>query len=352
MTRRDRLWASALACVVGMCLSPLHAETAGEVSPLGKTSPVVIGHSLTLHSSVLDEDRQILIHLPGSTEAQGTPLPVIYLLDGRAHFNLTAATVDLLTVNGRMPRSMVVGIANPQRGRDFTPSETEGRPGGRADAFLDFIESELIPFVDGNFPTAPHRTLIGHSLGGSFVVHALAARPDLFQAAIAISPAIFNGAMEEGSPGKLKRLAAVVEQRDDWPFSLFITMAEGEGARAETGLDALLGTLGSNAPESYDWKFRRMEGEDHGTTVHPSTYSRPSFYQRRLGYDGSRPHRVIRRSRAPLRPAHRETRTRRPTSRGDAQPPRLSSARRGPGEGSHRDLRADHPSLPGFGERI
>ena len=268
----DRLCEVALVVVAAVSLCPVHARESGLTSPLDHATPLVIGHSVTLHSSVLGEDRQILIHLAGRTDPSGEPVPVIYLLDGHAHFNFTAATVDLLAVNGRMPRTMVVGIANPDRGRDFTPPGTEGRPDGRADLFVGFIESELIPFIDGHFPTAPHRTLIGHSLGGSFVIHALGARPDLFQAAVAISPAIFDDEVEEESPRELERLAVVLEQRDERPFSLFITMAEGEGPRAETGLEALLKTLRSNAPESFDWEFRRMEGDDHGTTVHGSTY--------------------------------------------------------------------------------
>ncbi len=107
---------------------------------------------------------------------------------------------------------MVVGIANIDRNRDFTPEVIEGLPSGGADRFLDFIESELMPFVDENFRTAPHRTLIGHSLGGSLVVYALVERPDLFQAAIAISPAISNDERGEGSPTVSQRLEAAARR--------------------------------------------------------------------------------------------------------------------------------------------
>ena len=270
--RSHRTWVPALVCVVAVWSSPLAAQRAPAESPLDHAAPLVVGHKLTMHSSVLGEDRQILIYLPGDYEASEQPLPVIYLLDGRALFNHTAATVDLLVVNGRMPRSMVVGITNIDRNRDFTSEVIEELPTGGADRFLDFIESELIPFVDENFRTAPHRTLIGHSLGGSLVVYTLVERSDLFQAAIAISPAISTNEMGESSLTVSQRLAAALEKRSVLPFSLFVTMAEGEGPRPEAGLDAILGVLRHGSPDTFAWEFRRMEGEDHGTTVLLSTY--------------------------------------------------------------------------------
>ena len=49
-------------------------------------------------------------------------------------------------------------------------------------------------------------------------------------------------------------------------------MSDGEGPRWETDLEAVVDVLKSGAPDSFRWEFRRMEGEDHGTTVHGSTY--------------------------------------------------------------------------------
>jgi len=273
---RDTARFSGLSCPALAAFLLVAAVTrAGGIpgpSVLDSATPLVIGHALTLHSSVLDEDRRLLIHLPADYETTEQPLPVIYLLDGRAHFNHTTATVDLLGVNARMPRSIVVGIDNTDRSRDFTAVVTEGRSSGGADLFLEFIESELIPFVDGNFRTAPHRTLIGHSLGGSFVVHVLVERPDLFDAAIAISPAVNNDERGEGLPSVSERLADSLENRKSQTFSLFITMSDGEDARWETDLETVIDVLKTNASSSFEWEFRRMEGEDHGTTVHGSTY--------------------------------------------------------------------------------
>ncbi|MEE4272215.1 MAG: alpha/beta hydrolase-fold protein [Thermoanaerobaculales bacterium] len=247
--------------------------TGGEAAILDGAKPLVIGHALTLISEVLDEQRDVLVYLPGDYGRNQQPLPVIYLLDGRANFAHTTATVDLLVVNARMPRSMVVGIANTDRSRDFTAVVTEDRSSGGADRFLDFFQSELIPFIEGNFRTAPHRTVIGHSLGGLFVLHALVERPDLFDAVVAISPAVTNDErVGDGALPISDRLGKVLADRESWPVSLFITMSDREDARWTTDLDSIRSVLRGAAPGDLRWTYREMHGEDHGTTVLGSVY--------------------------------------------------------------------------------
>ncbi len=261
--------------------SPIHAQQTSAESPLDHATPLVVGHRLTMHSSILGEDRTILLSLPDDLQSGAAPMPVIYLLDGRAHFLHTVATMDLLSRRDKMPQSLVVGVANTDRGRDFTAIAATSRSSGGADRFLDFIESELIPFVETNFVTAPHRTLIGHSLGASLVLHALVERPDLFDAAIAISPAITNDERTgDGQASLSKRMRAAFEDRSMQPFSLFVTMSDGEDIDWETDVPAITDLLESSAPSGFEWAYQRMAGEDHGTTVHGSTFDGLRFINR------------------------------------------------------------------------
>ena len=56
--------------------------------------------------------------------------------------------------------------------------------------FLEFITSELIPYIDKNYATSKHRTIIGHSLGGLLVCQALLEKHDFFDHYLAIDPAL------------------------------------------------------------------------------------------------------------------------------------------------------------------
>jgi predicted alpha/beta superfamily hydrolase len=63
---------------------------------------------------------------------------------------------------------------------------------GGADRFLDFLNDELIPFMETEFRVSPQdRTIVGISYGGLFSSYALISRPTLFQKLIIISPSLW-----------------------------------------------------------------------------------------------------------------------------------------------------------------
>ena len=158
----------------------------------------VRGSSITasLPSKILAEQRDLLIHLPNNYQQNiGLNYPVLYLLDGQRNLNHAAGTLDLLNQSGMAQEMIIIAIENTHRTRDLTPTYDEsynewGISGG-ADSFLDFIEQELIPYVNKNYRTNPFKILSGHSLGGLLAVYALQSRPQLFQAHFAFSPSLW-----------------------------------------------------------------------------------------------------------------------------------------------------------------
>lgn len=147
-------------------------------------------------SKILAEQRELLVHLPNNYQ-KNTALnyPVLYLLDGQRNLSHAAGTLDLLNQDGKAQEMIIIAIKNTHRSRDFTPTYDEsynewGISGG-ADDFLDFIEKELIPYVNKNYRTNNFKILSGHSLGGLLAVYALQSRPQLFQAHFAFSPSLW-----------------------------------------------------------------------------------------------------------------------------------------------------------------
>ncbi|WP_423802974.1 alpha/beta hydrolase [Paenibacillus dendrobii] len=137
--------------------------------------------------------------------------PVIYLLDGNSVF---ATMVEALRLQCRRPDqtgvlpAIVVGIGYETNGPyaterfyDLTPlpsmeyrkrSDDDPVPEqGGAKAFLQFIEEELKPQIESEFPVDRRRqALFGHSLGGLFALYALLSKPESFQYYIAGSPSL------------------------------------------------------------------------------------------------------------------------------------------------------------------
>jgi enterochelin esterase-like enzyme len=83
----------------------------------------ILGKTEVIHSAILSEDRTLNIYLPEGYDPK-LKYPVIYLLDGSADedFIHVAGIVQFNTFPwvDRMPKSILVGIANTNRKYNFT----------------------------------------------------------------------------------------------------------------------------------------------------------------------------------------------------------------------------------------
>lgn len=160
---------------------------------------ITIGKKETIQSVILGEQRKLWIYTPSNTAAvinSEKKYPVLYLLDGEAHFYSTVGLVQQLSQangNGVLPEMIIVGIENTRRLQDLTPISLAKNDLQKADPFVRFLSSELIPYIDQHYPTAPYKLLVGHSLGGLFGIHIMTQFPQLFNAMIAIDPSMWYG---------------------------------------------------------------------------------------------------------------------------------------------------------------
>jgi predicted alpha/beta superfamily hydrolase len=231
---------------------------------------------LTVKSEVLGEERVALVRTPPGYEANKERYPVLYMTDGDAHMAHTSGTVEFLARNGRMPEMIVVGITNTNRGRDLTPTQASvTRPDGTAapvpnsggaDKFLQFIETELIPHIEGRYRTQPFRVFAGHSLGGLLAVHTMLSRPALFNAYIAVSPSL-----QWDNQLVVKRAEEFFKDRKEWNKTLYVTLGNETGAIGE-GYKRFGEVLSKAQARGFVWEARRMEDEDHGSVVLRSHY--------------------------------------------------------------------------------
>ncbi|MDF2936170.1 MAG: esterase [Paenibacillaceae bacterium] len=168
---------------------------------------------MEVRSNASGREYRIMLALPQSPPP-AAGYPVIYLLDAEMCFGTAVEAVRWQTKppKGYDP-AVVVGIGYPphlervqERFFDYTtPADLAKLPDrgsrgpwpplGGADAFLDFIEQELMPAVEARFPVDRSRlAFMGHSMGGFLVLHALFTRKPVFRTYVAGSPSIWwNG---------------------------------------------------------------------------------------------------------------------------------------------------------------
>lgn len=171
------------------------------------SKPFALGVIEEIQSKELAEKRIVNIYLPeGYNAADSITYPVIYLLDGSADedFIHVAGLVQFANFEWvhQLPKSILVGIANVDRQRDYTfPSTVKTRlslpTAGHSDQFIAFIEKELMPFMATKYRANADKTIIGQSLGGLLATEVLLKKPALFNKYIIISPSLWwdNGSL-------------------------------------------------------------------------------------------------------------------------------------------------------------
>ncbi len=199
---------------------------------------VQIGQIDSLYSHILQESREIYIQLPESFDPDSdTKYPVVYILDGGVMLN-ALHTVHSYYSGGFMPEMILIGISNAKnRTRDLTTSELSERRGqaynqenGGAEKFTQFIESELIPFIEDQYPVTNYRTLIGHSYGGLFAVNMLLKHTDVFENYLAIDPS-----MDWDKQQLLQESKEILSQKSFKGKSLFVSLG-GQLHMADTDI--------------------------------------------------------------------------------------------------------------------
>lgn len=245
--------------------------------------PFVLGYTEEVYSQILGEKRLLNIYLPPEYDTTKT-YQVIYLLDGGADedFIHVAGLVQYFSFPwiADMPSSILVGIANTNRKRDFTYPTTVKNDlklvpvNGGSDKFMDFIEKELMPFTRTNYPVNDTATLIGQSLGGLLAAEILFERPQLFDRYIIVSPSLW---WDDGS--LLRRKPALLQESFKLPTDVYIGVGK-EGSIYETNshiMEEDAGHLAEMLKNSRSGNikvyFDYMPAENHATAGHPAIFN-------------------------------------------------------------------------------
>ena len=173
---------------------------------------------INFYSKALDEDMQLLIHLPH----QYSPLykySVLIASDGKDYFQYgrIGRVVDELVNEGDINNMIVVGIpykSVKERRRMYHPD------GDRHEDYIRFLAHELVPYIDENYPTyqvGAGRGLIGDSLAATISLLTALKYPNCFGKVILHSPYVDESVLEK-----------VEALKDPSSFSIYHVIGEEE----------------------------------------------------------------------------------------------------------------------------
>lgn len=247
---------------------------------------IVIGVVDSLYSEVLKEQRQVWIHVPEDFDTAKI-YPVIYVLDASQHFYVVVGMLKQL-IPWKIPNSIIVGIINTDRTRDFTPTNVpfnrghESKTSGGANNFLKFVEQELKPFINNKYPTENNNTIIGHSTGGLFVLYTFLNHEDVFDNYLAIDPSLWwdkeylvKDAEEKINTKNLKEKSLYVAVANSIGKAMDTVKVRRdktehtEQIRANLKFHDVL--VKHNNKLNLKWEY--FKDEDHGSIVIPAQYN-------------------------------------------------------------------------------
>jgi len=250
----------------------INAQISEKIELTNNNQLLGLGTQYILKSKILQEQRPIIISLPLGYENSNANYPVLYLLDGLGNIKHQIGTVELLTDSGVIPPMIIVGIESLDRSRDLTPSNAGedvyggvGEAGisqsGGAPKFLQFMEEELIPYVESNFRTHPFRLLEGHSFGGLFSTYALMEKPDIFDAFIIQAPALWWNKEEMIAKAKI-----FFKSNSTLDKAIYFGIGGGDGWGMQQELKRYVQVIQESPPQNLRWKHEEVGDEDHDTS--------------------------------------------------------------------------------------
>ncbi|EDP69816.1 putative esterase [Flavobacteriales bacterium ALC-1] len=271
--------------IIAIIISCLYLKGTAQLNQ-SNDEQIIIGKVDSIYSEVLKEQRKIWVQVPENIDSS-KKYPVIYVLDASKNFySITAMLKQLLP--WKIPNSIIVGITNTDRTRDFTPTNVpfqrghQSKTSGGANNFLKFVKQELKPFINNKYPTENNNTIIGHSTGGLFVLYTFLNHESVFDNYLAIDPSLWWD--EEYL---VKEAEEKIKTKNLKDKSVYIAVANSIGKVMDTlkvRRDKTVPTeqiranlkfhdilVKHNNKLNFTWEY--FKNEDHGSIVIPAQYN-------------------------------------------------------------------------------
>jgi len=235
--------------------------------------PLTIGEIRTIKSKILNEDRTLNIYLPQNFDTAKS-YPVIYLLDGSMNedFIHVSGLIQFFNQMYAMPETIVVGIANIDRKRDFTyhtdlkDLQKDYPTTGHSDRFISFLEKELKPYIESHYKTT-ETYIFGQSLGGLLATEILLKKPEMFNNYFIISPSLWWD-----DQSLIKQAKQLLSKSPDTKKFVYVSVGKGEHPVMVKDSETIYDILKNSNKKNWTVEYKMMEGDNHATILHRSLY--------------------------------------------------------------------------------
>lgn len=225
-------------------------------------------YKIELESKHLEEKRDIEIYLPPEYETSlERDFPVMYILDGQEYFYYPIAYQNMLRFKNKTPAFIVIGIHSDRQKRRSLYQ-------GEAEKFIDFLQQELVPYIDSNYRTLKEKERIyfGWEMAGGLGLELFNKDPWLFSAYFIASPTHF-------SSERLENLSHSFDQDLGHNTFFYITRANAKDDEfMEPRFVQLREMIQEKSPKNTNWKFDLLEYDSHYSTPNKTIHNGLKLY--------------------------------------------------------------------------
>ncbi len=239
------------------------------------TMDPVVRTSFNFYSKTVKDTFKIFICLPKNYNKNKNSYPAVYVLDANVAFDMISTLMKLISNGLDCKQAIYIGVGyknfmvmDSLRGRDYSYPQKDGIPGsGGGKLFTAFLRNELIPYIDSAYRAkSGNNTLIGHSLGGYYVMYNLLSSAvedkPMFKNYIAGSPFVINDKYLVDLEQKLST------QTDSLPVKLF--MCSGTIGDVDSMLNVFTDILKKRNYKGFEFKSIVLNDFDHMDVIFPT----------------------------------------------------------------------------------
>lgn len=223
------------------------------------------GEKFTLHSDILNTDKEIYIGLPENFN-DSTEYPMVLVLEGEVLFETVAPLTKLMAKVNEIPECVVVGIPFYNKHLEYAPKISAHPESGNADKMLEFYKKELFPLLASRYNCRKDRIIWAHSgLSGIFCTYLLLGPDKQFNGIISSSPNLKWMTDYIDKENVFEELA----KKDKMFYYLTFGSNEGDDYMGNmyTGVKKFRDKLEKEAPKNLIWKYQLNENNNHFTNA-------------------------------------------------------------------------------------
>lgn len=195
-----------------------------------------------INSEILGTARNIKIYIPEGYEKEDKKnYPLAVVLDAEYLFDAYVGNSVLFAAKDKAPKQIIVGVfMKNSRKKDTYFNVNTGNLTSENNAFYQFINDEVIFYIESNYRTSPFISLIGEGTSANLITHYLKEPVPFINSYICINPSFSDFIGSQFQAYNLERF-----QKEDNTFYLYTNNSTSFSTKKQTKIGELQNGLSS-----------------------------------------------------------------------------------------------------------